>query len=115
MSLISVNNLTYYYDGSSEPVFEGASFSIDSSWKTGLIGRNGKGKTTLLRLLTGELDSGGAVATNMEFLYFPFEIPDRSLTGEQLGELNSPAAEQGEVRRERGVGGTACWGGARRV
>lgn len=58
MSLISVNNLTYYYDGSSEPVFEGASFSIDSSWKTGLIGRNGKGKTTLLRL--PERPGGGA-------------------------------------------------------
>lgn len=87
MSLISVNNLTYYYDGSSEPVFEGASFSIDSSWKTGLIGRNGKGKTTLLRLLTGELDSGGAVFSGMEFLYFPFDVPDREMTGEQLAEL----------------------------
>ncbi len=108
MSLISVNNLTYYYDGSSEPVFEGASFSIDSSWKTGLIGRNGKGKTTLLRLLTGELDSGGAVATNMEFLYFPFEIPDRSLTGEQLAELICPAAEQWEILRELGYIGTDC-------
>lgn len=108
MSLISVNNLTYYYDGSSEPVFEGASFSIDSSWKTGLIGRNGKGKTTLLRLLTGELDSGGAVAANMEFLYFPFEIPDRSLTGEQLAELICPAAEQWEILRELGYIGTDC-------
>ena len=100
MSLISINNLTYYYDGSSEPVFEGASFSIDSSWKTGLIGRNGKGKTTLLRLLTGELDGNGAVACGMEFVYFPFDVPDKSLTGEQLAELICPAAEQWEVIRE---------------
>lgn len=108
MSLISVNDLTYYYDGSSDPVFKGVSFSIDSSWKTGLIGRNGKGKTTLLRLLTGELDSNGAVTSNMEFLYFPFDIPDRELTGSELAELICPVAEQWEILRELSTIGTDC-------
>ncbi|MGN1339128.1 MAG: ribosomal protection-like ABC-F family protein [Oscillospiraceae bacterium] len=108
MPLISVNDLTYYYDGSSDPVFEGASFSIDSSWKTGLIGRNGKGKTTLLRLLTGELDSSGAVSSGMEFLYFPFEVPNRELTGSELAELICPAAEQWEILRELSTIGTDC-------
>lgn len=108
MSLISVNDLTYYYDGSSDPVFDGATFSIDSSWKTGLIGRNGKGKTTLLRLLTGELDSNGAVTSNMEFLYFPFDIPDRELTGSELAELICPVAEQWEILRELSTIGTDC-------
>lgn len=108
MSLISVNDLTYYYDGSSEPVFEGATFSIDSSWKTGLIGRNGKGKTTLLKLLTGELDSGGAVVSCMNFVYFPFEIPDKSLTGQQLAEIICPTAEEWEVIRELSTIGTDC-------
>lgn len=108
MSLISVNDLTYYYDGSSEPVFEGATFSIDSSWKTGLIGRNGKGKTTLLKLLTGELDSGGAVVSSMSFVYFPFEIPDKSLTGQQLAEIICPTAEEWEVIRELSTIGTDC-------
>ncbi len=106
MSLISVNDLTYYYDGSSEPVFEGASFSIDSSWKTGLIGRNGKGKTTLLKLLTGELDSSGAVVSSMRFVYFPFKVPDKSLTGQQLAEVICPAAEEWEVLRELSTIGT---------
>ena len=32
-------------------MFEDLSVMIDTSWKLGLIGRNGKGKTTLLRLL----------------------------------------------------------------
>lgn len=108
MSLISVNDLTYYYDGSIEPVFEGATFSIDSSWKTGLIGRNGKGKTTLLKLLTGELDSGGTVVSSMSFVYFPFEIPDKSLTGQQLAEIICPAAEEWEVIRELSTNGTDC-------
>jgi len=42
MSVISIKNLTYCYDGCDEPVYENTSFTIDSSWKTGLIGRNGK-------------------------------------------------------------------------
>lgn len=53
MSLIHVKNLTFTYDGSYEPVFENASFQIDTGWRLGLIGRNGRGKTTLLRLLGG--------------------------------------------------------------
>lgn len=41
MSLIQVKNLTFTYDGSYEPVFENASFQIDTGWRLGLIGRNG--------------------------------------------------------------------------
>lgn len=55
MSQIRADRLTFSYDGSIEPVFENASFTLDTDWKLGLIGRNGKGKTTFLRLLTGEL------------------------------------------------------------
>ena len=51
MSLISVNNLTFGYDGSYENVFENVSFQINTDWKLGFIGRNGRGKTTFLNLL----------------------------------------------------------------
>ena len=54
MSLISVNNLTFGYEGSINNVFENVSFNIDTDWKLGLIGRNGKGKTTFLKLLLGK-------------------------------------------------------------
>ena len=43
MSMIQVKNLTFTYDGSYEPVFENASFQIDTGWTLGLIGRNGRG------------------------------------------------------------------------
>ena len=43
MAQISVNNLTFHYEGSFENVFENVSFHIDTNWKLGFIGRNGKG------------------------------------------------------------------------
>lgn len=41
MSLINISNLTFGYDGSFDNVFENLNLQIDTSWKTGLIGRNG--------------------------------------------------------------------------
>ena len=54
MSLISVSNLSFSYEGSVGPVFENVSFQMDTNWRLGFIGRNGRGKTTFLRLLMGE-------------------------------------------------------------
>ena len=51
MSLISVNHLTFYYEGSSDSIFEDVSFQIDTDWRLGFVARNGRGKTTFLRLL----------------------------------------------------------------
>ena len=78
MSIISVKNLTFRYDGSLENVFENVSFNIDTDWKLGLIGRNGKGKTTFLKLLLGEYEYKGTITKSVEFDYFPF-LPHRFL------------------------------------
>lgn len=51
---ININNLSFQYDTHGEDIFKNVSFSIDTDWKLGLIGRNGRGKTTFLRLLMGE-------------------------------------------------------------
>ena len=59
MSLINISNLTFAYPGSSENIFENVSFQIDSSWKLGFIGRNGRGKTTFLNLLCGKYEYKG--------------------------------------------------------
>lgn len=48
MAQINVNHLTFGYDGSLDTIFEDVSFVIDTDWKLGMIGRNGKGKTTFL-------------------------------------------------------------------
>ena len=49
MAQISINNLTFGYEGSFDYVFENVSFSIDTNWKLGFIGRNGKGKISVYR------------------------------------------------------------------
>lgn len=74
MSLIKVSNLTFGYDGSSDNVFDNVSFQIDSAWKLGFIGRNGKGKTTLLNLLMGKYEYGGSIESSVDFKYFPVEV-----------------------------------------
>ena len=51
MSIIKVENLTFAYPGSYVNVFENVSFAIDTDWKLGFVGRNGRGKTTFLNLL----------------------------------------------------------------
>ena len=49
MSLINVSNLTFGYDGSEKNIFENVSFQIDTNWKLGLTGRNGRCKTTFFK------------------------------------------------------------------
>lgn len=76
MALINITNLTFAYPGSYDNVFERVSFQIDSNWKLGFIGRNGKGKTTFLKLLLGNYEYEGTIAASVQFQYFPFEITD---------------------------------------
>lgn len=100
MSLIHVMDLTFRYDGSYENIFEHTSFQIDSDWRLGFIGRNGKGKTTFLKLLMGEYEYSGAISTNLEFEYFPYPVKRQdALTLEVLGEI-CPSAEDWELIRE---------------
>ena len=74
MAQINVNSLTFYYEGSFDNIFENVSFSIDTNWKLGFIGRNGKGKTTFLNLLLGKHEYLGSISTSVFFDYFPYQI-----------------------------------------
>lgn len=78
MSLISVSNLTFCYEGSYDNIFEDVSFQIDTDWKLGFIGRNGRGKTTFLNLLLGKFEYRGNISANVNFEYFPYAIDDKS-------------------------------------
>lgn len=76
MSQIRVNNLTFGYEGSFDNVFENVSFSIDTNWKLGFIGRNGKGKTTFLNLLLDKYSFQGSITASTKFDYFPYKTTD---------------------------------------
>lgn len=74
MSMIRVENLPFSYPSSCDTIFEGVSFQIDTDWKLGLIGRNGRGKTTLLRLLQGQEKYQGRIQAAVQFDYFPYPV-----------------------------------------
>ncbi len=100
MSLIRVNNLTFCYDGSLNNVFENVTFNIDTDWKLGLIGRNGKGKTTFLKLLLGKYEYSGIISKSVDFDYFPFEVKNKNqMTIDIIHEV-APNIEDWEVIKE---------------
>lgn len=81
MGTIILKNITFGYDGSSENVFENVNLNIDTSWKLGLIGRNGKGKTTLLKLLNEELfPTIGQIHMPLLTEKFPFDVENEKQT-----------------------------------
>ncbi len=103
MSMIRVENLTFAYPGSYDNVFENVSFQFDTGWKLGFLGRNGRGKTTFLRLLLGEYPCGGGISGAPPCAYFPREPGDPSrMTLEVLQEA-APTAEEWELLRETGL------------
>ena len=102
MSLIQVKNLTFSYDGSYENIFENVSFQLDTNWRLGFVGRNGRGKTTFLKLLQGDYPYRGTISASVQFSYFPFAIPDNSVTALEAVEQMNPDYEYWRVAREMG-------------
>jgi len=100
MSLIQVSNLTFAYDGSYENIFENASFQLDTSWRLGLTGRNGRGKTTFLKLLKGDLTYRGSIQASVDFSYFPYNIEDKSRLSMEIVEEVLPDTPYWRLSRE---------------
>ena len=100
MSMIRVENLTFAYPSSCDNIFENVNFQIDTNWKLGFIGRNGRGKTTFLNLLLGKYEYHGKIRSSVQFDYFPYPINDKSKsTADILSEV-CPMAEEWELLRE---------------
>lgn len=100
MSLITIQNLTFGYDGSPDNVFENVDLQLDTQWKLGLIGRNGRGKTTLLRLLEGRYDYSGQIQAGVDFVYFPWQPRDRTAPAGQAALEAAEGAEEWRLLRE---------------
>lgn len=82
MSTIICRSLTFGYPGSEANIFENLDLVIDTDWRSALVGRNGRGKTTLLRLIHGELaPDRGRIECARPTAYYPPPIgsPDQRL------------------------------------
>lgn len=100
MSLIQIENLTFSYPSSSDTIFENVSFQIDTNWKLGFVGRNGRGKTTFLNLLLGNYAYQGTIRASVQFDYFPYPVCHPERNTQQILLDICPQAQSWELVRE---------------
>lgn len=77
MSLISIHGLSIAYGG--PLILDDVSLNIESSQRIAFLGRNGTGKSTLLKILSGETipDSGKIITSpGVRIAYLPQEVPE---------------------------------------
>ena len=117
MSTIICRRLTFGYPGVEGNIFEDLDLVIDTQWRSALTGRNGRGKTTLLRLIHGELgpDRGG-VERSQPTAYFPRAVvePDeavRNVVKDAIGPFRTWEAEMDDLLADGSDEALAAYGG----
>lgn len=100
MAMLKVEHLTFSYPSSYDNIFEDVSFQIDTDWKIGFIGRNGRGKTTFFHLLQKKYDYRGTITSPVQFDYFPYPVSDKSKNTLELLQEVCPSAQDWEFIRE---------------
>ena len=72
MATIICRSVSFGYPASEHEVFDNLNLLIDTQWRSALVGRNGRGKSTLLRLLHRDLQpSSGSVEIPVVTRLFP--------------------------------------------
>ena len=76
MNLVTIEHLTKSY--TERLLFDDTSFSINEGEKIGLIGVNGTGKSTLLKIVAGveDADSGSVVRGRSLYIRYLSQIPE---------------------------------------
>ena len=83
MNIFSLNDITLH--GTNDPLFEEVTLGIEEGEKIGLVGRNGSGKSTFLRLLRGNIQPDGgtlsrnSIVTVSNLPQLPGHTPDMTL------------------------------------
>ncbi len=91
--MMDVNDLTFSYEGKAPYLIKGLNFTVDRHDKICIVGKNGKGKTTLLKLLSGRLTPvSGSVKTHTAALAAYYEQANTA-------DLNDDLTVEEEVSR----------------
>ena len=76
------------------------SIKATTTEKLGFTGRNGRGKTTFLRLLLGEFPYQGTISASVPFSYFPFSVKRPESLAIEAAEKMNPTYEFWRLQRE---------------
>ncbi|EKD81651.1 MAG: hypothetical protein ACD_39C01707G0001, partial [uncultured bacterium] len=97
MALVSLQNVSLSFGGT--PLFENLNLQIEKNQSICLLGRNGAGKTSLMRTIAGEQkpDSGVVqVSQGVRVSYFAQKIPD-NLSGSVFSIIAAGLGASGEL------------------
>ncbi|WP_170006054.1 ATP-binding cassette domain-containing protein [Bacillus fonticola] len=98
---IIIKKLSFRYLSMVKPLFENVNININESWKLGLVGRNGRGKTTFLKILLNQLEYEGTLQSTLDFKYFPlYPGTHEDLTAQEVLLKQNPYIETWQIERE---------------
>lgn len=102
MPCITFQNVSFQYESSPDNVFDDLSLSIDFNWKTAIVGRNGRGKSTLLQLIHGSIHpSRGSIDRPQATRLFPDSAVDREQSLVEVIKKHVAPFEYWEITMER--------------
>ncbi len=112
--LIDVHNLSFSYNKKIPPIISNLSFSIGARDRIAIIGKNGKGKTTLLNLLAGELNpDNGAIVHHqkLKLAYFGQTNIQRLDPQKTVAEEIIDVMDEENIRKARTIAGIMMFEG----
>lgn len=96
MSMIQIRGLSFSYGA--QTVFEDVDLTLDTDWKLGFTGRNGRGKTTFLKILAGRLAAAAKYPRASDSSISP--IPRLTARRKNCSERSRPTRSYGQIKRE---------------
>lgn len=64
-SILGLKDVSFKYDSAKNPIFEKIEFGVDMNSRISIVGPNGVGKSTFLKLLTGEIEPVSAARRHL--------------------------------------------------
>lgn len=102
MSTIICRRLSFGFDGTDHNIFSDLNLTIDTAWRTCVAGKNGRGKTTLLQLIDGQLmPDRGIIEYSGSTHYFPKLVSNSTLSAFMVAKTAIGSYVQMEQEMER--------------